>query len=249
MMFVAVMNNRWCRIFRDRSKFRHFMERYLMDFRNTTIRGLHMPMDKDKDFDIRVYAINHVDDPDKWDDIGTFDQIVSDGAGSTQNTEKEPIRSGDTEPFGMMMHPDADGTEIIEPMPHEPKPPSVRMPIRPHTRWRKVPVVIDAFRITGDRMRIMTESGGSRDWPGNWPEWLVRAWSPHRYLMTAGAVFHDHDPNDPNDPMGAVEDRKLTIRTLEGAIFCPVGSWIIRGVKGELYPCRDDIFRKTYEEV
>jgi hypothetical protein len=28
-----------------------------------------------------------------------------------------------------------------------------------------------------------------------------------------------------------------------------VGDWIITGIKGEKYPCRDDIFRETYEEV
>jgi hypothetical protein len=39
------------------------------------------------------------------------------------------------------------------------------------------------------------------------------------------------------------------IATLEGDMQADVGDWIIRGVKGEFYPCRDDIFRMTYEEV
>ena len=39
------------------------------------------------------------------------------------------------------------------------------------------------------------------------------------------------------------------ISTLEGnMVVCP-GDWIITGVKGEVYPCKDDIFRATYEEV
>lgn len=39
------------------------------------------------------------------------------------------------------------------------------------------------------------------------------------------------------------------IKTLEGTMeFCP-GDWIIKGVKGELYPCKPDIFAATYEEV
>jgi hypothetical protein len=39
------------------------------------------------------------------------------------------------------------------------------------------------------------------------------------------------------------------IITLEGEMrFCP-GDWIIRGVAGEFYPCRDDVFRATYEPV
>lgn len=39
----------------------------------------------------------------------------------------------------------------------------------------------------------------------------------------------------------------LEIDTLEGRMRANNGDWIIRGVKGELYPCRDDIFTATYE--
>ena len=39
------------------------------------------------------------------------------------------------------------------------------------------------------------------------------------------------------------------ISTLEGVMKCNPGDWIIRGVKGELYPCKSDIFEATYEEV
>lgn len=39
------------------------------------------------------------------------------------------------------------------------------------------------------------------------------------------------------------------IDTLEGGhIVCP-GDWIIKGIKGEYYPCKPDIFRQTYEPV
>lgn len=41
----------------------------------------------------------------------------------------------------------------------------------------------------------------------------------------------------------------LLIPTLEGTMRAGVGDWIIRGIKGELYPCKDDIFRATYEPV
>ena len=44
-------------------------------------------------------------------------------------------------------------------------------------------------------------------------------------------------------------DDLLEIETLEGAMRANKGDWIIRGIKGELYPCKDDIFRATYEEV
>lgn len=40
----------------------------------------------------------------------------------------------------------------------------------------------------------------------------------------------------------------LVINTLEGAHYAKVGDYIIRGVKGEFYPCKPDIFEQTYEE-
>ena len=42
-------------------------------------------------------------------------------------------------------------------------------------------------------------------------------------------------------------DGKLVIQTLEGAMTAQVGDWIIRGIGGELYPCKPDIFAATYE--
>ena len=41
----------------------------------------------------------------------------------------------------------------------------------------------------------------------------------------------------------------LLIRTLEGTMQANRGDWIIKGVAGEAYPCKDDIFQKTYEAV
>lgn len=37
------------------------------------------------------------------------------------------------------------------------------------------------------------------------------------------------------------------IVTLEGPMFIDIGDWIITGVKGEFYPCKDEIFKMTYE--
>jgi len=45
------------------------------------------------------------------------------------------------------------------------------------------------------------------------------------------------------------KDNCLYINTLEGTMKAEVGDYIIKGVKGELYPCKPDIFEKTYEEV
>ena len=39
----------------------------------------------------------------------------------------------------------------------------------------------------------------------------------------------------------------LSINTLEGDMLARPGDWIIRGVNGEFYPCKPDIFDKTYE--
>ena len=39
------------------------------------------------------------------------------------------------------------------------------------------------------------------------------------------------------------------IRTLEGDMIASVGDYIIKGVNGEFYPCKPNIFHKTYEEV
>lgn len=41
----------------------------------------------------------------------------------------------------------------------------------------------------------------------------------------------------------------LSIRTLEGYLHASPGDWIIRGIKGEFYPCKPDIFEATYERV
>jgi len=41
----------------------------------------------------------------------------------------------------------------------------------------------------------------------------------------------------------------ITIKTLEGDMLALVGDWIIKGVRGEFYPCKPDIFEKTYEPV
>lgn len=41
----------------------------------------------------------------------------------------------------------------------------------------------------------------------------------------------------------------VLIETLEGTMRADVGDYIIKGINGEFYPCKPDIFKKTYEEV
>ena len=60
---------------------------------------------------------------------------------------------------------------------------------------------------------------------------------------------------DEIDALGGTRDYhyypggELVIHTLEGDHHAPVGDFIIKGVRGELYPCEPNIFRETYEEV
>jgi hypothetical protein len=84
-------------------------------------------------------------------------------------------------------------------------------------KFRKKPVVIEAFQVHPD-------DGNTRELP---PHWLVNA-------IVDGSVFTS-------------ECGGLYIKTLEGTMRAEVGDWVIQGVKGELYPCKPDIFAATYE--
>lgn len=44
-------------------------------------------------------------------------------------------------------------------------------------------------------------------------------------------------------------EKKEIIHTLEGDMIASPGDWIITGVNGEKYPCKPDIFEKTYEKI
>lgn len=68
--------------------------------------------------------------------------------------------------------------------------------------------------------------------------------------ITAATFDNDH-PNE-DHLVGVVYDpleRVVRIQTLEGTMVGDINDWIIRGVKGELYPCKPDIFEATYEPV
>lgn len=55
----------------------------------------------------------------------------------------------------------------------------------------------------------------------------------------------------PDWAAGATQDRRgsesLFVQTLEGVMEARPGDWLIKGIKGEVYPCRDDVFAATYE--
>ncbi len=61
------------------------------------------------------------------------------------------------------------------------------------------------------------------------PDWLAAA-------IREGSVYYQGG-----------DDPYLTVETLEGDHRATPGDWIIQGVKGELYPCKPDIFAATYE--
>jgi len=56
--------------------------------------------------------------------------------------------------------------------------------------------------------------------------------------------------DDPEETkFGFTDDDCILIKTLEGTMKAELGDYIIKGVEGEFYPCKPDIFNKTYEKV
>lgn len=90
-------------------------------------------------------------------------------------------------------------------------------------RYRKKPVVVEAFRYDGD----LKGSDGQY----YVPDWAVKAYED-------GAMYYGELDKQPGE---------LFIKTLEGIHHASVGDYIIQGVNGEFYPCKPDIFEKTYE--
>ena len=55
--------------------------------------------------------------------------------------------------------------------------------------------------------------------------------------------------NKNGKPFATWQNDTLTVPTLEGEHVASVGDWIIKGVAGEFYPCKPDIFAETYDAV
>lgn len=62
-------------------------------------------------------------------------------------------------------------------------------------------------------------------------------------------VINVLEPMADVDPRSSIVHGKHWVSTLEGPLIVSPGDWIIKGVKGEFYPCKPDIFAATYEEV
>lgn len=105
------------------------------------------------------------------------------------------------------------------------------------SKYRKKPVVIEARRL----------AGGAAEWHD------VYSWVERNTLGSfdcnpiidgeAGAAWPDSGVSID------ARDGRMVIATLEGGHWCDPGDYVIRGVAGEFYPCKPDIFEATYELV
>ncbi len=86
-------------------------------------------------------------------------------------------------------------------------------------KFRKKPVVIEAIQLNQFTVQECYDFVGAK---GNFPE--------------CGMGI---DPND----------GQFKISTLEGVMICNIDDWIIKGINGEFYPCKPDIFEVSYELV
>lgn len=104
------------------------------------------------------------------------------------------------------------------------------------SRWRKKPVEVWALQYDGPQV---VEASGS-DIPREAPEFMaVRKFIGSTFSAAlVGSVTH----GGPNQYAPAV-------RTLEGVMRIMPGDWVIKGVRGEFYPCKPSIFDATYEEA
>lgn len=94
-------------------------------------------------------------------------------------------------------------------------------------RYRKKPVVIEAIQLRWDTWNDVCEflQSGSQKVDGC-------------YITDEG-----QETTEVTDRIGC------RIHTIEGTMLAVEGDWIIKGVKGEFYPCKDEIFQATYEPV
>lgn len=98
-------------------------------------------------------------------------------------------------------------------------------------KFRKKPVVIEALQWDGKNHRPMYDFLGGRYGSDN---------GSYEYIDSSGKNFYiDH----------AKTKGGLVIKTLEGEHIATIGDFIIKGVNGEFYPCKPDVFEKTYEAV
>lgn len=101
-------------------------------------------------------------------------------------------------------------------------------------KFKKRPVTIEAVKILAPDFNPVADSPFDGFPFSHSPQWLVDA-------VNTGAI-RPHSRN-------CTDYAEWDIETLEGVMSCGPDDWIIKGVKGEFYPCKPDIFAVTYEPV
>lgn len=89
-------------------------------------------------------------------------------------------------------------------------------------KYRKKPVMIEAFKFYVDPI----------------PDWFMDKVTAYE------AVLHNCDYKKYD-----IDEAYCEIQTLEGTMTGKGGDYIIKGVQGEIYPCKPDIFEQTYDLV
>lgn len=89
-------------------------------------------------------------------------------------------------------------------------------------RYRKLSVEIEAFKLGIDYI----------------PDWFMDKISTNEIILHGNSSGFQH-----------YDDTNCDIKTLEGTMHANYGDYIIKCIKGEIYPCKSDIFEKTYKKV
>lgn len=89
-------------------------------------------------------------------------------------------------------------------------------------KYRKLPVIIEAEKVN-DLLY-----GFAHDF-SKLPKWVIQAYN--------------------NMKITAITDNYFNVQTLEGVMLAGREDYLVKGIDGELYPCKIDIFEKTYERV
>ena len=93
-------------------------------------------------------------------------------------------------------------------------------------KFRKKPVVIEAMQWKGVPNPIGADAESEMDYFEKFDQWAEKNQGDVK-IMYSGS--------------------QLMVPTLEGVMIASPGDWLIKGVKGEIYPCKPDIFDATYE--
>ena len=93
-------------------------------------------------------------------------------------------------------------------------------------KFRKKPVVIEAIKWTGNNLKEILKFQGQSV---TTPDYQTQD------------RFYDYEKS--------IKENGLIIKTLEGQHIATIDDWIIKGIQGEFYPCKPDIFKATYEKI